>query len=106
MDKKGLWLAFGAYFTWGLFPIYWKWLQVVPALQLLSHRIIWSFLFLLGFVLLARRGRDFRSLLSGRVVLIYTVAALLIGVNWLTYVWGVNAEFIVETSLDISLTLC
>lgn len=99
MDKKGLWLAFGAYFTWGLFPIYWKWLQGVPALQLLGHRIVWSFLLLLVFIFWARRWRDFRSLLNRRVLVIYTAAALLIGVNWLTYVWAVNAGFIVETSL-------
>ncbi len=99
MDKKGLWLAFGAYFTWGLFPIYWKWLRAVPALQLLGHRILWSFLLLLAFILYARRWREFRSLLNRRVLMIYTAAALLIGVNWLTYVWAVNAGFIVETSL-------
>ncbi|MEZ0396025.1 MAG: EamA family transporter RarD [Anaerolineales bacterium] len=99
MDKKGLWLAFGAYFTWGLFPVYWKWLQVVPALQLLGHRIIWSFLLLLAFILVTRRWGEFRSLLNGRVLAVYTAAAVLIGVNWLTYVWAVNAGFIVETSL-------
>lgn len=99
MDKKGLWLAFGAYFTWGLFPIYWKWLQVVPALQLLGHRIIWSFLLLVAFLAVTRRWREFRGLLTKRVLAIYTAAALLIGVNWLTYVWAVNAGFIVETSL-------
>jgi chloramphenicol-sensitive protein RarD len=99
MDKKGLWLAFGAYFTWGLFPIYWKWLDTIPAVQLISHRILWSFLLLLAFILITRQWKAFRSMLTGRVLVIYFAAALLIGVNWLTYVWAVNADFIVETSL-------
>jgi chloramphenicol-sensitive protein RarD len=42
--NKGIWYAVGAYATWGLLPVYWKWLHRVPALQLLNHRIIWSFL--------------------------------------------------------------
>jgi len=44
--KKGIWYAVGAYVAWGLFPVYWKWLHQVPALQLLSHRIVWSSLLL------------------------------------------------------------
>jgi chloramphenicol-sensitive protein RarD len=100
MDKKGLLFAFGAYFIWGLFPIYWKWLKQVPALELLSHRIIWSFIFLLVFILASRKWNDFRTLIRDRKVIgIYFIAAILIGINWLTYVWAVNAGFIVETSL-------
>jgi chloramphenicol-sensitive protein RarD len=98
--NKGIWYAIGAYATWGLFPIYWKWLHQVPALQLLSHRIGWSFLLLLAVILATRQWRAFRAAaLTRRVLRIYLVAALLIGVNWLTYVWAVNAGFIVETSL-------
>jgi chloramphenicol-sensitive protein RarD len=41
--NKGIIYAIGAYLVWGLFPVYWKWLNFVPALQLLSHRIFWSF---------------------------------------------------------------
>ncbi len=96
----GILYAFGAYFTWGVFPVYWKLLHVVPALQLLSHRIIWSFLLLLAFLLVTKQWKSFRAAIaSRRVLLIYLTAAVLIGVNWLTYVWAVNAGFIVETSL-------
>jgi chloramphenicol-sensitive protein RarD len=97
--NKGIWYALGAYITWGLFPIYWRLLANIPALQLLGHRIIWSFLLLFGIVLVARQVRVFRSSLNRRVVLIYSVAAVLIAINWLTYVWAVGAGFIVETSL-------
>jgi chloramphenicol-sensitive protein RarD len=97
--NKGIWYALGAYLTWGLFPIYWKLLAGIPALQLLGHRIFWSFLLLFGIVLFARQVKVFRASLNRRVVLIYSVAAILIAINWLTYVWAVGAGFIVETSL-------
>jgi chloramphenicol-sensitive protein RarD len=97
--KKGIWYAIGAYVFWGLFPVYWKMLGHVPALQLLGHRIVWSFLLLTGVLLLLRQRKEFRAGLNRRVLLIYTIAAILIGVNWLTYVWAIGAGFIVETSL-------
>jgi chloramphenicol-sensitive protein RarD len=85
---------------WGLFPLYWKWLQHVPALQLICHRIVWSCLILAGVILCMRRSREFRTAaLTPSVVRIYTAAALLVGINWLVYVWAVNAGFIVEASL-------
>ncbi|MBI4731761.1 MAG: EamA family transporter RarD [Chloroflexi bacterium] len=98
--NHGILYAIGAYVTWGVFPVYWKLLHHVPALQLLSHRIIWSFLILLAFVLVTRQWKAFQAAISSRRVLfIYFAAAILIGVNWLTYVWAVNAGYIVETSL-------
>jgi chloramphenicol-sensitive protein RarD len=100
MKNKGIWSAAGAYIIWGLFPIYWKQLSNVPALQLLGHRIIWSFLFLVTVVLITRQFNTFRiEAANKRVLSVYCIAAILIGVNWLTYVWAINADFIVETSL-------
>jgi chloramphenicol-sensitive protein RarD len=97
--KRGILLGIGAYALWGFFPIYWKLLHQVPALQLLGHRIGWSFLLLAAVILVTRQWREFRSAINKRTLVIYSIAALLIGVNWLTYVWAVNAGFIVETSL-------
>lgn len=97
--RKGILFGIGAYALWGFFPLYWKLLQGVPAIQLLGHRIGWSFLLLAAVIFVTRQWADFRANLNRRTFLIYTVAALLIGVNWLTYVWAVNAEHIVETSL-------
>ncbi len=99
MDE-GILYALGAYIIWGLFPVYWKWLEQVPATQLIGHRIVWSFLLLLAVVLITRQGGQFRSILSkGRIVRIYAAAALLLGVNWLTYVWAVTSGYIIESSL-------
>lgn len=98
--RKGIWYAIGAYVIWGFFPIYWKWLEQVPAPQLLGHRIVWSFPFLIFIVLLQRQRKAFRAAISApRILLIYSIAAILLAINWLTYVWAVNAGFIVETSL-------
>ena len=97
--NKGILYGIAAYVLWGFFPIYWKLLHHVPALQLLGHRIGWSFLLLIAVIYFTKQWSDFRATLNARGLRIYFVAALLIGVNWLTYVWAVNAGFIVETSL-------
>jgi chloramphenicol-sensitive protein RarD len=98
--NKGVWYAIGAYASWGILPIYWKWLHHVPALQLLSHRIVWSFIALLIVIFATYRWKEFQSAARNpRILHIYIAAAMLIGINWLTYVWAVNSEHIVETSL-------
>lgn len=98
--NKGILSAAGAYAIWGLFPLYWKWLRHVPALQLICHRILWSCLILAGVVLFLRRSRTFReTAMTPSVVRIYMAAALLVGINWLVYVWAVVSGFIIEASL-------
>lgn len=97
--NKGILYGIGAYALWGFFPIYWKFLHHVSALQLISHRIGWSFLMLMAVIFVTRQWTDLRSKFNARVFGIYFIAAILIGINWLTYVWAVNAGFIVETSL-------
>jgi chloramphenicol-sensitive protein RarD len=96
----GIWYAVGAYALWGVLPIYWKWLSHVPAPELIAHRVIWSFLTLLLVGRALGRRRNLWELIADRrVARVYGAAALLLSVNWLTYVWGVNAGYIVETSL-------
>jgi chloramphenicol-sensitive protein RarD len=98
--NKGIGYAIGAYVLWGLLPVYWKWLQRVPAPQLISHRVVWSFLFLCGVLWFSRRAAAFRAAIcQPRLLRWYGVAGVLLSVNWLTYVWAVNAGFILETSL-------
>lgn len=99
MDK-GILNGIAAYALWGFFPIYWKLLQQVPALQVIGHRIGWSFILLIAFIWLTKQWNDFRSAaLTSKNIVIYSIAAVLLTINWLVYVWGVNAGFIVETSL-------
>lgn len=97
--NKGILYGIGAYVFWGFFPIYWKLLYHVPAPQLIGHRIIWSFLLLIVVILFTKQWTEFRAAVNFKVLRIYAIASLLIGVNWLLYVWAVNASFIVETSL-------
>ena len=98
--NKGILYGVGAYALWGLFPIYWKFLHDVPALQVLGHRIGWSFIFLTVYIIVSGRWKDFRSVaVNCKTIGAYTIAAILLSLNWLIYVWGVNAGFIVETSL-------
>jgi len=97
--KKGILYGIGAYIAWGFFPIYWKFLHHVPAIQLIGHRIIWSCLLLIVVILFTKQWDDFRKTVNAKVIRTYTIAAILIGINWLVYVWAVNANHIVETSL-------
>ncbi|HUH98438.1 MAG TPA: EamA family transporter RarD [Anaerolineales bacterium] len=98
--NKGVLYAIGAYVFWGLFPIYWKQLETIDALQLIGHRIGWSFILLFLFILITRQWKKFRAVaFEAKTVRIYLIAAALICVNWFTYVWAVNHNFVVETSL-------
>jgi chloramphenicol-sensitive protein RarD len=98
--NKGIWYGIGAYTLWGFFPIYWKFLHEVPALQVIGHRIAWSFILLAVYILLTGQWKDFRAAaFQWKTIGIYSIAAVLLSLNWLIYVWGVNAGFIVETSL-------
>jgi chloramphenicol-sensitive protein RarD len=97
--KKGILYGIVAYVLWGFFPIYWKLLHHVNALQLISHRIIWSFVLLISIIFLTRQWTDFREVAVFKTLRVYFIAALLIGFNWTLYVWAVNQDYIVETSL-------
>ncbi len=98
--KKGVILAIGAYLLWGLFPLYWKQLQTVPAREIVAHRIFWSLVFLcLVLSLNHRLSHALKRFLRPRLLLIYGGSAGLLFVNWLTYVWAVNSGFIVDASL-------
>ena len=98
--NRGILAGIGAYALWGVFPIYWKLLHEVPAPQVIGHRIIWSFILLALYVFISGQWQKFRSAaFQGRTIGIYSIAAVLLSLNWLIYIWGVNAGFIVETSL-------
>ena len=98
-DRGGIVAAVGAYTLWGILPIYWKILQSVDAPQILAHRIVWSFLFLTGLVVLRAEWRQFRDGMTWPRLRLYGVAAVLLGANWLIYIWAVNTGHIVDTSL-------
>jgi len=98
--NKGIVYAASAYILWALFPIYWKNLGSVPAIVVIGHRMIWSFVFVLGVLVLKKDWERYRVIFqSPKILLTYLAAASLLGINWLVFVWAINAGFIVESSL-------
>ena len=88
-----------AFFAWGVLPLYWKALHEVPAGEILAHRILWSFIFI-ALVLAMRKQMRLRELLKNtRSKYSLVITSLLIGLNWLTYVYAVNSDRIVEASM-------
>ncbi len=98
--NKGIFYALGAYTLWGFFPIYFKLIKEVSAVQIVGHRIVWSFLFLFLILVLRSEVHQLRSAIKNtRFLLVFLASAVLLAINWLTYVYGVNSGFIIEASL-------
>jgi len=96
----GIVAALSAFTLWGFLPVYWKLLAAVPAAEILSHRMVWSLLFVLLLLSWRRHWQWLRPALANPKVLINSsCCALLLAVNWLTYIWAVNSGHILETSL-------
>ncbi len=99
-NSRGLLLGFSAWAMWGFFPLYWPLLRPADPVEILAHRILWSMLLMLGVVLLVRRAGRLRATVSNRRTLrVLVVAAALIACNWGVYIYGVNSNQVVETSL-------
>jgi chloramphenicol-sensitive protein RarD len=99
-QQGGFWATVGAFLVWGVFPIYWKMLDEVPALQIMAHRLVWCFLLVAGYLAVRRGLAWWRPLVAQpRLVLLLSTSAVLIALNWWLYIWAVNAAHIVETSL-------
>ncbi|MBG7609735.1 MAG: EamA family transporter RarD [Anaerolineae bacterium] len=98
--NKGIGYAAVAYISWAFLPIYWKSLDSVPALEIVGHRIIWSFGLVLAILIIRNDWKHYQDIVqSPKILIIYLVTASLLGINWLTFVWAINAGFIVESSL-------
>ena len=100
MFSTGSLYALLAYGSWGLLPIYWKLLGQSSPIEVLCHRMIWSLVFLSGVLLLQRRHTELRHLIKvRRNVGLLLVSAALLTCNWGIYIYGVNTDQVVETSL-------
>ncbi|MGL5285458.1 MAG: EamA family transporter RarD [Aeromonas sp.] len=100
IQRQGVIFALSAYTLWGLAPIYFKHLTEVPAGEILTHRIIWSFVLLLVLVLAKRQWHKVQMVLGRpRLLLLLTLTSLLIGANWLLFIWAVNNGHMLDTSL-------
>lgn len=98
--RTGLLLAVGAYLAWGFLPLYFKAIAAVAPTEIVAHRILWSLAFLAVLVVLWRRWAAIReALATPRVMMTLTLTALLIGVNWLVYIYAVVSGHVLEGSL-------
>ncbi|MBO1503676.1 EamA family transporter RarD [Serratia proteamaculans] len=98
--RQGIFFALAAYFIWGIAPAYFKLIQQVPADEILTHRVIWSFFFMLALISLGRNWPKVRTACHDRKrLLLLAVTAVLIGGNWLLFIWAVNNHHMLEASL-------
>lgn len=103
-SRKGMIYTAGAYLMWGLLPLYWKLIESVAAEEILAHRIIWSFMFMLFVLGISKRLGQLlaewkRLLHQPKSFIFLIIASLLISINWFLYIWAVNHDHIIETSL-------
>mgnify|MGYP001823421721 CR=1 FL=1 len=99
-EFSGLLYSATAFLIWGISPIYWKALKTVPAFEIILHRVVWSFLFLILLILIRNRWHEFWKLLrTWKTLAIMTVTSLLVSCNWLVYIWAVNNGFLLQASL-------
>lgn len=99
-EISGTAYAFMAYGLWGMLPIYWKFLQAVPAGQILAHRIIWSFFFVVGLIFLFGRWQELKVIVKDPAKRIgISLGAIMVSINWFIYIWAVNNNYIVQASL-------
>jgi len=98
--NKGMLSALGAYLLWGFLPIFFKLVQHVPPLEILSHRIVWSFILLFLILTLRKEVPVFlKKLKDPKIWLTFLASASLVATNWLVYIWAVTNGHIVDASL-------
>ena len=98
--RAGLLYGLAAYGLWGVMPIYFKWLQAVPAIDIVAHRIVWSLLVLAGLVTISNSwGQVAAAVRNRKSRALLLLTAILIGTNWLLYVYAINSGNILAGSL-------
>ncbi len=98
--QAGLLYGLAAYGLWGIMPIYFKWLQAVPSIDIVAHRIVWSLLVLVFLVTVAKAWDQIgQAIRSRKALAMLFVTAVLIGTNWLLYVYAINSGHILAGSL-------
>src|SRR3989440_530498 len=97
--------AVASFATWGLVPIYWKLLTKVPALEILAHRFVWTIVFLGILLGWQKRWREVIGNLRSRHSALFCFGSgVMVGLNWLLFIWAVNIGHVLETSLGYFMT--
>ncbi len=101
----GVACAVPAFLIWGFSPIYWKVLDRVPAFETLMHRVIWSFIFLLPFLISRSHRREIVAALTNRrTAFILLGTTFFVGSNWFVFIWAINHDFVLQASLGYYIT--
>jgi len=97
---EGVFFALSAYLIWGLSVIFWKNLSQVDAFEALMHRMIWSFIFLIPLIIVFKQKDDFLVALKDRKTFFTLfLTTLIVGSNWFVFIWAINNNMILQTSL-------
>ncbi|MEO6002708.1 MAG: EamA family transporter RarD [Opitutus sp.] len=98
--RRGAFAAATCYLAWGLFPLFWKRLSNIDAVELIAHRHLSSLLFVLGVMVLGQTWPDFTKALRSRAALAWHAGSgVLLTLNWLVFIWAVNHGHVLEASL-------
>ncbi|BFJ70004.1 MULTISPECIES: EamA family transporter RarD [Salmonella] len=98
--RQGVLLALAAYFIWGIAPAYFKLIYYVPTDEILTHRVIWSFFFMVALLSVSRQWRQVKRLLkTPKKIFLLALSTVLVGGNWLLFIWAVNNHHMLEASL-------
>ncbi|OMP67449.1 EamA family transporter RarD [Domibacillus epiphyticus] len=102
--KSGILFTASSFIIWGLIPIYWKLISSVSSYEILANRIIWSFVFMIILLLLMKKLAPLRDVLievktHPKKSIALSIASLLISINWFVFIWAVNHDHIIETSM-------
>ena len=98
--RRGTLYGAGAYLLWGLFPLYWPLLAPSAPLEVLAHRILWSLVVVVMLLAVTRRVEQVRAAVRDRRRFAQiALAAVVVAINWGTYIYGVTNDRVVETSL-------
>ncbi|MDD9195354.1 EamA family transporter RarD [Aliivibrio sp. S3MY1] len=98
--RQGIFFALSAYTMWGIAPIYFKTISEVSPFEILSHRVIWSFFFLAGLLFLSKGWKTVANTLKDKRKMGYLMtSSVLIGANWLIFIWAVTADHMLDASL-------
>ncbi|MDR2697046.1 MAG: EamA family transporter, partial [Holophagales bacterium] len=103
--RMGTWAAIASYGMWGFFPIYWKQIIHIDAIQILCHRIFWSAIFLLAVLWTRGMTRHLTTVFKQKQSAVAaSICGVLITANWGTYIWAVNSGRVTESSLGYYIT--
>ena len=99
-NKTGLLFAVSAYVLWGTFPLYWPLLKPASALEIVSHRAVWTLVFCIIILAITKALKNtFATMRSPKIAAKLLLTSILISINWLVFIWATNNGHVVETSL-------